>query len=283
MKRVLIPTDFSNNAWNTILYALELYKGDPCEFYILNSYEMRPVSLVTTVSSQKVGHLYKRMKTISEGGLERTLGDIENLKKDATEHSFHVICKEGPFIEVIKEIMDYTFFDMIIIGTKGATGAKAFFLGSNTQKLLKQIDKCPILVIPENRRYQKISSIAFPTNFEKVYYKAEINPILKFAKIHDATVRMIHVYDKPELTPLQNYNSNELEQHFKKVKYDFHVICNFSTLEKAIQAFIEELEIGMLVMINYKHSFIDRLLREPIIKKITFHTEIPFLVIPSDN
>jgi len=36
-------------------------------------------------------------------------------------------------------------------------------------------------------------------------------------------------------------------------------------------------------MIKYKHSFIERVTREPVIKKMTFHTTIPVLVIPADN
>ena len=58
---------------------------------------------------------------------------------------------------------------------------------------------------------------------------------------------------------------------------------DFSTVEHAIQEFIEELEIDILVMINYEHSFIERIIKEPIIKKMTFNTAVPFLVIPADT
>ena len=52
--------------------------------------------------------------------------------------------------------------------------------------------------------------------------------------------------------------------------------------EKAteINHFIEELEIDILAMVNYKHSFIEKIINEPVIKKIGFHPNIPFLVIP---
>ena len=33
---ILLPTDFSKNAWHAIKYALELYKHNYCNFYILN-------------------------------------------------------------------------------------------------------------------------------------------------------------------------------------------------------------------------------------------------------
>ncbi|MDC1379711.1 universal stress protein, partial [Algibacter sp.] len=35
-RKILLPTDFSKNAWHAITYALELYKKEPVDFYILN-------------------------------------------------------------------------------------------------------------------------------------------------------------------------------------------------------------------------------------------------------
>lgn len=282
MKRILIPTDFSANAWNTILYAIELYRDVPCEFYLLNTYELEPVQLLSMVSSQGVGHLYDAIKVESEKGLEMTIDDIQN-SKPGFHHVFKKMSKEGSLVNNITILLNSTSYDMIIIGTKGATGAKKVFLGSTTQKVVKNISCCPILIIPEESYYEEISEIAFATDFTRMYHKAEVAPILDFAKNHKATVRMIHVYDKPGLDTLQQYNSNFLERYFRRVKYDFHVIPDFSTIEKAIQEFIEDLEIDVLMMINYQHSFIERILKEPVIKKMTFHTTIPFLVIPADS
>ncbi|MEJ2113114.1 MAG: universal stress protein [Flavobacteriaceae bacterium] len=37
-RKILLPTDFSKNAWHAINYALELYKDENCDFYILNAF-----------------------------------------------------------------------------------------------------------------------------------------------------------------------------------------------------------------------------------------------------
>ncbi|PKV48284.1 nucleotide-binding universal stress UspA family protein [Aquimarina sp. MAR_2010_214] len=282
MKRILIPTDFSDNAWNTILYAIELYRNVPCEFHLLNTYDLEPVQLINVVSSQRIGHLYEAVKIESEQGLKMTIEDIHN-SKPGVDHTFKMISKKGALVDNINKLSKNNPFNMIIIGTKGATGSKNIFLGSNTQKVVKNISYCPILVIPDDSYFKEISAIAFATDFERMYHKAEVTPILEFAKNYNATIRMIHIYDEPGLGPLQHYNSSTLEHYFKRVKYDFHVMSDFSTVENAIQEFIEELEIDILVMINYEHSFIERIIKEPIIKKMTFHTTIPFLVIPADT
>lgn len=35
-RKILIPTDFSKNATKALRYAIELYKNDSCDFYLLN-------------------------------------------------------------------------------------------------------------------------------------------------------------------------------------------------------------------------------------------------------
>ncbi|MEW7279788.1 universal stress protein [Aquimarina sp. 2201CG1-2-11] len=282
MKQILIPTDFSPNSWNTLKYASNLYKNVSCKFHIVNTYEVPSSLLSSTVSSQKIGHLYDAVKKVSEKKLELLFTDIDQYLANP-KHIYETISKPGAFVKVVQQMTIQTLYDMIVIGTKGATGAKEVFIGSNTQNLVKHIHNCPILIIPESVSFTPISEIAFATDFERIFFKSEIVPIIDLAKRCNATIRMIHVYDEPKLSEVQHYNSSSLERYFKNLSYDFHVIQDFSTIEKAIEAFIEELDIDVLVMIKYPHSFIEQLTREAIIKKITFHIEIPFLVIPSDD
>ena len=45
MKTILLPTDFSDNSWNAIEYALNFYKELNCNFYLLH------VSKVSNISN----------------------------------------------------------------------------------------------------------------------------------------------------------------------------------------------------------------------------------------
>ncbi|WP_341220224.1 universal stress protein [Polaribacter atrinae] len=38
MKNILLPTDFSDNSWNAIQYAVQLFKDEKCNFFIMNTY-----------------------------------------------------------------------------------------------------------------------------------------------------------------------------------------------------------------------------------------------------
>jgi len=282
MKKVLLLTDFSDNAWNAIVYAMDIYKNIPCQFYILNVHTVNTTPLLATVSSQKIGNLYDIARIESDKGLKNIADDIKN-SKTSELHSFQFISESGYITDVLKRTVQSKRIDLIIIGAEGVTDARTVFLGSTTQKVIKTINDCPILVIPKDFCYQGISEIGFATDFKRIYHNSEINPILDIATKEDATIRMIHIYDEPNLTRVQHYNSNTLETYFKNVAYEFHVIPDFSTIEKGVQAFIEELEIDVMVMINYKHSLIERLTREAVIKKMVFNTKIPLLIIPADT
>ena len=282
MKRILLPTDFSENAYNAIRYAMHLFKGDSATFYLLNTFTPASYSADFLIENPTLYGLEEVAMMNSKKNIVKTEDSIIT-EFNNPKHQFERLSIFGMLTSEIKEIIKRENIDLIVMGTKGATGAKEFFLGSNTQDVIKSVDNCPVLAVPEESSFNEVSDIAFATDFERVYFKSEIVPIVNLAKSQDATVRMIHVYDDPKLSNVQRFNSNALEQYFKEINYEFHVISDFSTIEKAIQACVEELEIDMLMMIKYKHSFIERLTREPVIKKMTFHTTIPFLVIPADN
>ena len=38
MKKILLPTDFSDNSWNAIKFALQFFKDQECNFILLNVY-----------------------------------------------------------------------------------------------------------------------------------------------------------------------------------------------------------------------------------------------------
>ena len=42
-------------------------------------------------------------------------------------------------------------------------------------------------------------------------------------------------------------------------------------------------QIDLLVMVNYKHSILEQIIKEPVIKKIGFNPHVPFLILPNIN
>ncbi len=72
MKRIIVPTDFSDNAWNAFLYAVELAKQLKSEITILNSFQAPQAVGTDLVSAEGL------LQKASENGLEEWLLKINN-------------------------------------------------------------------------------------------------------------------------------------------------------------------------------------------------------------
>ena len=75
----------------------------------------------------------------------------------------------------------------------------------------------------------------------------------------------------------------QLKIALKNYDYSFHWMPDYGKKHETIKDFIDELNINILAMINYKRSIIQSIIKEPVIKKLGFKPTIPFLVIPCIN
>ena len=273
-KNILLPTDFSDNAWSAIIYALKLYADEVCTFYILHSLK-RSVSVMYNLTT-------KLSNIIAENAMEE-LVELQEMAQAANtnaNHEFKVILSKEDLPIALKTTIKSHHIDLVVIGTKGSTAAKELFFGSNTLKIIKQLRLCPVLVIPEDFDFVIPKQIAFPTDFNRFYEDQEIKPLKELAELFDSTIRIVHIAEEDELSEVQDYNLTMLKSYLYDYSYTLHWMANYTKKATEINDFIKELKIDMLVMVNYKHGFIEGIVKEPVIKKIGFHPIVPFLVIP---
>ena len=162
MKNILLPTDFSKNAWNAITYAIELYKNEPCTFYLLNTYTPNIAAsrfMATVVTSESLA-----VESYSKEGLNAVLNNIQS-KYNNKLHSFKTISSFSLLADEVRELVNEYNIDMVIMGTKGASGVSEVFMGSNAVRVIKAVKNCPVLAIPEDFTFGKPKEIAFGTGF----------------------------------------------------------------------------------------------------------------------
>ena len=88
----------------------------------------------------------------------------------------------------------------------------------------------------------------------------------------------MHVYTGNDLTIVQEKNKKQLAKVLSENGF-FHEVSS-NEIISAINDFQIKQKINLLVMVQNKHTFLERLFIEPVIKKIGFHVTVPFLVIP---
>ncbi|WP_282121965.1 universal stress protein [Algibacter mikhailovii] len=275
MKRhILFPTDFSTNSWDAIGYGLKLFKDEECTFYLLNVVRLK-ASTMSNLSN-------KLLKTMENNALKELLEmkDLIEHNNANANHDFQIILSTKDLKNAIQAAIDEFQVDLIIMGTKGATGLKEYFFGSNTVHIIKSIKNCPVLVVPEEFNFTTPKQIAFPTDFNRFYDNKELIPLKQLADLYNSKIRIVHINEAEELNDVQEYNINMLQSHLSDYEHSLHWMPKYAKKTVEINDFIEELEIDILAMVNYKHSFIEKIINEPVIKKIGFDPIVPFLVIP---
>lgn len=214
---------------------------------------------------------------------EKDLLELKTMAEAAhinVNHEFHIILSTEALDDAIKTAIKGYNIDLIVTGTKGATGASEIFMGSNTVRMIKRIKDCPILLIPNEYDFKIPESIAFPTDFNR-FYGEELIPLKDLSKLFGSKIKVLHITEEDNLSHIQDYNLAMLKAYLEDNPNSFHWMPDYTKKAKIIAEFIEELGIDILVMINYKHSFIESIINEPVIKKIGFHAAVPFFVIPA--
>ncbi|MBU2902178.1 universal stress protein [Maribacter dokdonensis] len=276
MTRILLPTDFSENALTAIRYALTLYKDLKCTFFLLNSY-MPPVYhteyLMGSPAQIGLGDIVQQNSQDNLEALKNTLEREFNnpLHTFITHSALNVLSSE------ITRTVEAEKIDIIVMGTQGASGAKEILLGTNTVHVIKNA-KCPVLVIPSGFEYEAPEQILFPNDFEVWLDKNSLEQLLKITKSHVSQVNVMHVYTGDELNTTQQKNKEQLAKVLSESGF-FHEVPSNEVIA-AINEFQIKQKINLLVLIQNKHTFFERLFIEPVIKKIGFHVTVPFLVIP---
>lgn len=280
MQNILIPTDFSENAWNATRYAIQLFKNEPCTFYLLNTYTPAIASSRFMATPMNGDVVKNSAHGLSKKGLENCKHRI-NDHFNNPKHRLITLSSFSFLTDEIKATIEDYRIDLVVMGTKGASGIEEVFMGSNTVRIIKSVKKCPILAVPRHFEFSKPNEIAFTTDFKRFYTTSELEPLIRMANAFNAVIRIVHVqYTLKPLCELQQFNANMLRKYLAKVEHYVHTVSESNSISKSLQVFTQELDIHLLAMLNYQHSYMEKMTREPIVKRMAFHTQIPLLVLP---
>ena len=276
MKRVLLPTDFSENAWNAICYAMEFFKNERCTFYLLHTYTpiyhrmdyMMGIPAFTTIPDSGINtHL---------AALDKIFSEVRKKFKNP-KHHFKKLSAINQLSDEVNEVAEREGIDMIIMGIQGATGAQKIFMGTNTVYVISK-SKVPVLAIPENYKFNGVQKILFPSNYWTIYKPKELRPLIEIAKAHKAQITVLYVVEESPLNIRQEENKEFLRECLEEVAPDFKE-TRTEYMPDAIHNYVRDNNFDLLAMMNPRHSFMERLLLKQNVNEIGFQVNVPFLVI----
>ncbi len=279
MMNILIPTDFSKNANEALFYALKVLKNEPCKFYLLHAFEVEtPIFLGKNHKEEGKLRYETKLADVNQQ-LNETLLSVSVIS-DTSDHSFETLASTNSLVESIQKSIKKFKIDLVIMGTKGASGLKEIFIGSNTVKVIKSIHEIPLLIVPTEINDFNLSKIAFATAFDKKYSSRSIKYLKTYCELHKSNLEIIHVDNLKEFTDDENEHRKILEENLSGINYSINLITKNTSTEKDIRDYLNTIDYDLLIMINYKHDDFYNWMNESVVNKMGYHTKIPFLILP---
>ncbi|NNE78445.1 MAG: universal stress protein [Pricia sp.] len=275
MKNILIPIDFSNNAVNAIAYALALYKCQRTNFYFLHAYADE---VYGPFKKNNGASLEEHKKTIKTNVDSRLHGLVTKMKEKEhnPKHVYESVSSFESLVDAVNDFANEINVDLVIMGTQGETANKNITFGSHTVQVFKYI-KCPVLAIPENYEYQQPKKILFPTDYMLPYKRRELKLLNQITAEFKSQVHCLYISDFEDLSHRQIDNKRFLHEALRDAYVSFD-ITPVKNKGEAIQEYIDQNGIDMLVMVNARHSFLEDMLYRSTVDQIGLDPKIPFLV-----
>ena len=276
MRKILIPTDFSENAMNALQYACELFKYDTCEFFIMHAYQDDIYADVALMAQQTLEAITDIIRNKSQAQLEDVLKSIKKVSPNP-RHTYNIIASNSMLMDEADKIVDDENIDIIVMGTRGKTNDKKLTFGSHTLQVLKYV-QCPVLAIPENYKYTQPKHILFPTDYMIPYKRRELKLLCEMASPYRAVIDMLYISKSGKLSLRQKDNQNFIKDELHKNDIHFKTV-NDKHVTNAIYTYIKENKTDMLVMVNTRHSFLENILFQSTIDKMSLYLDIPFFAL----
>lgn len=275
----MVPTDFSNNAEKALLFAADIAVKSKGILLLYNSY--------TPVDSPFIDNQETRNKHNEQTEFE-IKENLKLLKEKVIllypDLNIETFIGTSPLVNNILKFADDHKVDLIVMGTKGASGIQKAVIGSGAARVVQK-STIPILLVPENETFIMPKHLIFTSD----YHKSDIEALkytVALAELYNSKITVLHLIPKhledfllEKETEKFNKHCSEIQKEFPDQKIDFNLL-ETHTPSKKIAKLNEVISFDMLVMIPRRKSFFQYLLSESYTQNMAFITQKPLLIVP---
>jgi len=268
MKNILILTDFSYNSWNSIVYALDLFKDKTIHFFIFKA-----------VSVSKADE-YLNIENSNEE-FELILNKIKNADINK-KHSINIIKDDRNVITATKEILKESNIDLIIVGTNDLTSKNIKNNNHISEELITKVP-CDILVVPNTASYSGYNQIVFTTEFTNFLEAKLTYNLLNYEPFKKSLFRFLYLTKKEKsLNKDQQWNKETLHDYFKNVPHSFHEKFS-NNLAVSLDEFVKDINADLIITAAKNLNLIEQLIFRPNSSNLNYTNKTPFLVLNQNN
>lgn len=271
MNKILVPTDFSPHAENALNYAMDLAKKENAKLILLHAYHVN--YQVSYGEPQLLSQEMETLQKASEEGLKSLTVKIDH----AGGIPYETVSTPDLATDAILNAIEDHNIDLVVMGTKGATGLQEIILGSNTTSVIGKTS-CPVLAVPEDASFREIKQITYATDYHNEDIHS-LQKLLEIAKPYHAQLNLLHIYKETEEAERENMKKF-MEDVNEKVDYNnmsFQIVEG-DDINGKLEEYLKMNYTDLLVMSTHHHRLLDRLFGKSITRKMVHHTSVPLLV-----
>ncbi len=276
MKKILVPTDFSDEATAALHYAHTLAKALKAEIHLLHAvmpYGSSVLPIPGVGADQNVG---------DPGMMPRTMEHIkQKMEALIAEPAFsgtemyYTVSVERVAYRIESYVKDHEI-DLVVMGTSGADGLDEMLIGSNTEKVVRRA-VCPIIAVKADTPAGKLDHIVFATDgaeksgkivrtlqslqkaFGSKLHLLTVNTASRFSNTRTLRQRLQHFAEQHQL---DNYTIN---------------IYNDASEEDGIIYFADELGADLIALVTHGRTGLAHLFRGSVAEGLVNHDQRPVL------
>jgi nucleotide-binding universal stress UspA family protein len=264
MKQIIVPTDFSNGAWNALLYAAALGEAlEIREILVLNSYHAPHAGAATLVSIDRI------MQQDSEQGLADWMDKIKESGL-SSQFNFHSKSIHASLVDAINSQVQGYSDRLVVMGSLGETGTVEKIFGSNASDVALKAN-CPVIVIPPKATFTSCRNVILGSDYDQVDER-NLQILHTIVSLDPSTnLQIVHVQEEGETSTEASMGLDDIPHTVKEVAGD--------DVGKALDEYVSEHETDLLVLINQESGFFTNLFHKSVTKKLTLLGHVPLLIL----
>jgi nucleotide-binding universal stress UspA family protein len=270
MKKILVPTDFSDCAQNAVDVAKELAAKSGAALMLIHLEEVVPD--VTHVLHQTahednphhVGHARLQLQAL-----------VDSLEKKGVNAKGVFVPNEGR--EAIEDYIEPYGIDFMVMGSHGAKGIRELIIGSKTQKVIRHCT-VPVLVVKQPVEKFHPKKILFASTFREDVSKP-LKAVAEFAKLWHAELELVFLNMLSHLIVDSEAKEMMIRQMdpIPEIGYSLH-ISETNDEEWGISKFVRVINADVIAVVFDTHTGFNRLFNSGVAEKLINHESIPVLV-----
>jgi nucleotide-binding universal stress UspA family protein len=160
MQKILVPCDFSEPSVNAFRLAADLADETKGEIHLLHVIEvpvMHDSLLMPTLSFEAT--LLKELSDNAENQFKKLTSNFTGQTPVLTKNVF------GNTSLMILDYIAENNIELVIMGTKGASGLRELLIGSNAERIVRR-SPCPVITVRTHEKLKNIKNIVLPNSLE---------------------------------------------------------------------------------------------------------------------